>query len=160
MADGTAHKHWWQQLTSPSGSSLPLSVIERVSWYEHQVKKQRRGNHALEATTVVLAAGIPAAAALGAPTAVTAVLGALVAILAGLRQLLRPGENWIRSSGTLIALQRETVLWSAGNAPYDGQRPDAALVENVEALVADEAMRWADQRSARRTNADAEPQSA
>ncbi|MBV1851571.1 DUF4231 domain-containing protein [Catellatospora tritici] len=160
MADGTAHRHWWQQLTSPGGSSLPLSVTERLSWYQRQVSKQRRGNYLLEGTTVVLAAGIPAAAALGAATTVTAVLGALVAILAGLRQLLRPGENWIRSSGTLIALQREAVLWSAGNAPYDGNRPDAALVENVEALVADEAMRWADQRSARRANADAERQPA
>ncbi|GHJ49581.1 hypothetical protein Cs7R123_69230 [Catellatospora sp. TT07R-123] len=160
MADGTAGTHWWQRLTSPGGGTLPLSVTERLSWYERQVRKQRRGNHTLEATTVVLAAGIPAAAALGAPAAVTAVLGALVAVLAGLRQLLRPGENWIRSSGTLVALQREAVLWSAGRAPYDGDKPDAALVENVEALVADEAMRWADQRSARRAAADPERQPA
>jgi hypothetical protein len=150
MTEGTAQTIWWQRLTAPGGTALPLSVQERLRWYSAQVRRQRIGNYTLEGVTVALAAGIPAAVALGAPGAVTAVLGALVAVLAGLRQLIRPGENWIRSSATLVALQREAVVWSAGAAPYDGERPDVLLVENVENLVAAETAQWAEQRTTRR----------
>lgn len=149
MADGAAQSVWWQRLTGPGGGQLPLSVQERLRWYETQVRRQRIANYTLEAATVLIAASIPAAAALGAPVTVTAVLGALVAVLAGLRQLVRPGESWLRASATLVALQREAVVWSAGGAPYDGERPDTILVETVENLVAAETSQWAEQRSPR-----------
>jgi len=150
MADSTTRTIWWQRLTAPGGGQLPLSVQERLRWYSNQVRRQRIGNYTLEGVTVVIAAGIPAAVALGAPATVTAVLGATVAILAGLRQLIRPGENWIRSSATLVALQREAVLWSAGASPYDSDLADTLLVENFENLVAAETSQWAEQRTARR----------
>jgi hypothetical protein len=146
MADNV----WWQRLTAPGGGQLPLSVQERLRWSANQVRRQRIANYVLEAVTVVVAAGIPAAVALGTPATVVALLGALVAILAGLRQLLRPGENWIRTSVTLVALQREAVLWSAGAPPYDDDPAGTLLVENVENLVAAETSQWAEQRTARR----------
>ncbi|BCJ73063.1 hypothetical protein CS0771_26070 [Catellatospora sp. IY07-71] len=148
---------WWQRLTSPGGAPLPLSVHERLGWYERQVRRQRIANYTLEGVTVVVAASIPAAVALGAPAAVTAVLGALVAVLAGLRQLVRPGESWIRFSATLVALQRETVMWSAGAAPYDADRAETILVENVESLVASETSQWAEQRTVRRAEPEQQP---
>jgi hypothetical protein len=156
MADSATRTIWWQRLTVPDGRQLPLSVQERLRWCTNQVRRQRTGNYTLEGVTVVIAAGIPAAVALGAPATVIAVLGAMIAILAGLRQLIRPGENWIRSSATLVALQREAVLWSAGVPPYDGELSDTLLVENVENLVAAETSQWAEQRTARR----AEPEQA
>ena len=156
MADNATQTIWWQRLTAPGGRQLPLSVQERLRWYTNQVRRQRTGNYTLEGVTVVIAAGIPAAVALGAPATLIAVLGALIAVLAGLRQLIRPGENWIRSSATLVALQREAVLWSAGSTPYDGDLADTLLVENVENLVAAETSQWAEQRTARR----AEPEQA
>ncbi len=148
---------WWQRLTSPGGTPLPLSVQERLGWYSRQVTRQRIMNYTLEGVTVVVAASIPAAAALGAPTSVTAVLGALVAVLAGLRQLVRPGESWIRASATLVAMQREAVVWSAGAAPYDAERAETILVENVESLVAAETSQWAEQRAVRRSEPEQQP---
>lgn len=157
MADGTAQSIWWQRLTSPGGAQLPMSVQERLLWYSKQVSRQRITNYLLEGVTVVIAASIPAAAALGASTAVTAVLGAAVAVLAGLRQLVRPGESWVRASATLVAMQREAVVWSAGAVPYDGERADTLLVENVESLVAAETSQWAEQRSVRRSEPEQQP---
>jgi hypothetical protein len=159
MAEGEAHQFWWQKLTNPGTGPLPVSVGERIAWYEARVRQHRVGNYVLETATVVVAAAIPAAAALGAPVAVTGVLGAAVTVLAGLRQLIRPGENWIRFSKTLVALQREVVLWGAGGKPYDGDHADTTLIENVENLIVEETTSWADQRTpARAPNAQATAQ--
>lgn len=155
MADA-ATTYWWQRLTDGDGRPLPTSVGERLAWYQRQVRRHRTGNYLLETAIVVVAAAIPAAAGLGASVALTGVLGAVVTALAGLRQLIRPGENWIRFSGTLVAMQREAVVWSAGGSPYDRARPDVLLVENVEHLVAQEAARWTDQRAPRTSTSDAE----
>jgi hypothetical protein len=146
---------WWQRLQSPTGQPLPFSVAERLDWYARQARRQRIGNYVLETATIVLAASIPAAATLGPPAAVTGILGAGVAVLTGLRQLVRAGENWIRFSGALVALQREAALWSAGRKPYDGADADQLLVEQAEGLVVQEAARWAEQRSPRTSAAPA-----
>src|SRR5262245_39799142 len=105
---------WWQHLRNPQDQALPGSVVERMRFYAAQMRRQRIANYVLESSAVVIAAGIPAVAALGAPVAVTGVLGAIVAVLAGLRQLIRAAENWIRTSGAMVSIQREAVLWSAG----------------------------------------------
>jgi hypothetical protein len=149
MAEGVGHRFGWQQLQNRRTGPLPVSVGERIAWYEGQVRRHRVGNYILETATVVVAASIPAAATLGASVAIAGVLGAALTVLAGLRQLLRPGENWIRFSRTLVELQREAVVWSAGGKPYDGDHADAVLIENVEDLIAQETTRWADQRTPR-----------
>ncbi|WP_318295506.1 DUF4231 domain-containing protein [Streptomyces griseoaurantiacus] len=92
--------------------------------------------------------GDPATAALGAPAAVPAVLGIVVTVLTGLRQVLRPQEGWVRVGTTSLALEREVVRWSAGTSPYDGEDADLTLVRTVEDLVAQEAGRGASRRSA------------
>jgi|SRR4029079_9212213 len=138
---------WWERLQGKTtGDSLPASVAERLQWYGRQVRRSRILNYGLEIVIIVLAGSIPAATTLGASAVVAGVLGAVVTALAGLRQVLRSQENWIRCSGTLVALQREVVLWSSGNAPYDGEDATQALVANVEALVAQETAQWTQQR--------------
>jgi hypothetical protein len=134
---------WWRHLRNPDDRALPGSVVERMRFYARQMRNQRLANYALEGLAVIIAASIPAVAALGAPVAATGVLGAIVAILAGLRQLTRPGENWIRTSGAMISIQREAVLWSAGADPYIGLDADVVLISRVEDLVAQETAGWA-----------------
>jgi hypothetical protein len=138
---------WWERLQGrTTGDALPPSVAERMRWFSRQVRRSRILNYGLEIIIIVLAASIPAATTLGASAVVAGVLGAVVTALAGLRQILRSQENWIRCSGTLIAMQREVVLWSSGNPPYDGEDSTQALVANVEALVAQDTAQWTQQR--------------
>jgi hypothetical protein len=148
MTDAS-HGFWWQELKGVGATPLPFSVGERIAWYENQVRYHRTTNFILETVTIVVAAAIPAVTTVGAPVAVAGVLGAAVTILAGLRQHMRPGENRIRFSGTLVALQREAVLWSAGREPYNSDHADAVLIERVENLVAQETTQWADQHALR-----------
>lgn len=144
---------WWRNLHNPADRALPGSVVERMQFYANQMRRQRQANYVLEGLAVAVAAAIPAVAALGAPVGVAAVLGAIVAIVGGLRQVTRPGENWIRTSGTMVAVQREAVLWSAGASPYDEADADVRLVERVEELVARETAGWAELRSPKEVRA-------
>ncbi|MFL5515318.1 MAG: DUF4231 domain-containing protein, partial [Gemmatimonadales bacterium] len=100
-----------------------------------------------EALLLLLSASIPACAAAGASVTVTGVLGALVVVSAGLRQLFRWGENWVRASSVLMALQGELVNWSCGSSPYDGADSLAVLASRTEELVRSEAGEWAETRS-------------
>jgi hypothetical protein len=134
--------HWWQRLSRPGGGAVPPSVVERIGWYEKQVRRHRQTTYALEVATILVSAAIPAAAAAKASLTVLGVLGAIVTALAGLRQLLRSNENWIRFSATLVAMQRELVAWSVATDPYDGPDADASLATAIESLVGSETSEW------------------
>lgn len=135
---------WWAQLRGPGDSGLPPSVLQRIGWYERQVRLHRIGFYASEVLVLVLSASIPASAAAGAGVGVAGVLGALVVAATGLRQIFRWSENWIRSSRSLVALQGEVVSWSCGAAPYDDQAGAAAvLAARAEAMARSETGDWA-----------------
>jgi hypothetical protein len=124
-------------------------VRERIAWYERHVRRQRIGFYLSEILIVLISASIPASAAAGASAAVTGVLGALVVVAAGMRQLFRWGENWIRAGGSLRALQAEVVRWSHGVGPYrDRTDATARLAEETEAIVLAETGDWANARRA------------
>ncbi|MGW4139051.1 hypothetical protein ACWELV_20035 [Streptomyces mirabilis] len=67
-------------------------------------------------------------------------------VSAGLRQLFRWGENWVRTNSMLMALQGELVNWSCGSAPYGGADSSAVLASRTEELVRSEAGEWAETR--------------
>ncbi|MFE4538203.1 DUF4231 domain-containing protein [Streptomyces scopuliridis] len=137
---------WWAELRGSAGAELPPSVRERAMWYERYVRRQRLGHYLSEAALLLLSASIPACAAVGASVTVTGVLGAAVVVSAGLRQLFRWGENWVRASSVLMALQGELVNWSCGSAPYDGADSATVLVARTEELLRSESGEWAEAR--------------
>lgn len=142
-----ATRPWWAGLRGPDGGDIPPSVVQRLTWYEGRVRKTRRGYQALDVLVVVCSAAIPAAAAAGASATVAGVLGALVVVVAGMRQIFRWGENWIRASGVVVALQGEVVSWSRGVAPYDDPaNADTELAIRAETLVQSETAQWTDLR--------------
>ncbi|MEU7562699.1 DUF4231 domain-containing protein [Streptomyces eurythermus] len=147
MAGGQGESgFWWAELRGPDGDALPPSVRQRTTWYERYKRRQRFGHYLSEAVLLLLSASIPACAAAGAAVTVTGILGALVVVSAGLRQLFRWGENWVRASSVLMAIQGEIVDWSSGSAPYDGVNPSALLASRTEELAGSEAGEWADAR--------------
>lgn len=150
-----AKTYWWSSLVNPDGAALPASVAERVAFYERQVRNHRIGTYMLETVLIIGAAAVPVATAFRASLGVIAVLGGVVAALTGLRALIRPGENWTRSAGTLVACQREIAVWSAGSRPYDTKNAVPRLIERVEDLVSQETARWADQRALQSASAPA-----
>ncbi|MGW2088874.1 DUF4231 domain-containing protein [Streptomyces sp. NPDC001880] len=135
---------WWDELRGPAGADLPPSVRERATWYERHVRRQRLGHYLSEVVLLLLSASIPACAAVGASVTVTGVLGALVVASAGLRQLFRWSENWVRAGSVLMALHGELVSWSCGSAPYDGADSSTVLAAKTEELLRSETGEWVD----------------
>lgn len=133
----------WTDLAAPDGSHMPTSVRNRIQWYAQNAADQRIKYYLAEVAVILLSAAIPAGAALGAGPKPAAVLGALVVVVGGLRHLWRWGENWIRSSKTLIDLQAEVARWSQGLPPYDSSTATSELAGRVEAIVAGETASWA-----------------
>ena len=140
--------HRWDDLVGASAvARMPTSVIACLDWYDDN----RRSSHArylqLDVAALILAAAVPASAALNAPVAVPGVLGAFVTLVVGLRQLLRPHDDWIRNSRTLVRMQAEVVAWNEQVDPYHTGDQDRLLVARIEDIVASETADWRDLRS-------------
>jgi hypothetical protein len=79
------------------------------------------------------------------------VLGGLnvtLTVLTGLLGLYQHQERWRNYRGTAEALKREKFLFLARAAPYDSPMAFSLLVQNVEALLAEESRGWRDYTAA------------
>ena len=140
--------HRWDDLVGTVGGRPDADQRDpRLDWYDDN----RRSSHArylqLDVAALILAAAVPASAALNAPVAVPGVLGAFVTLVVGLRQLLRPHDDWIRNSRTLVRMQAEVVAWNEQVDPYHTGDQDRLLVARNEDIVASETADWRDLRS-------------
>lgn len=70
------------------------------------------------------------------------VLGAVVAVIAGIMGLYRFQENWTEYRATCETLKQEKYLYLARTAPYDGPARFELLVERVEAILRAETSVW------------------
>lgn len=158
MASNASDPYWWQRLARHDGSPLPASAVERLTWYERQVRRKRIGYYGVELVILLASATIPAAAAAGASVAVMGVLGAVVTALIGTRQLFKLEQDWIRFSRTLIDLHAEAVAYSVGTAPYaDDGTASATLATNIEQLVAAETAQWSTLREMHQLSVEKPP---
>ena len=73
---------------------------------------------------------------------VTAILGALIAILTGVLSLNKYQDNWIEYRSASEALKREFFLFETNCAPYDIQDSFPLLVERVENILATQNLQW------------------
>lgn len=120
----------------------------RTRWvaFARQSRRSRNGYFILEGLALVSAAAVPASVAIGASPAVPAVLGALVVVLSGLRQLFKFHEEWISATQTRYAIEREIALFVAGDQTYQGPNATATLILRIEDLAAAEGARFAQRR--------------
>ena len=123
---------------------------DQLTWYEDKAKHHKRWFQSLKVAQIVVAAAIPAGAAVGASAGVAGALGAVVVVMEGLQQLFQFQQNWIAYRGTAEALKHEKFLYLASAGPYAGtDGRDRLLAERVEGLVSQEHAAWTEvQRTA------------
>ncbi|MEU5878876.1 DUF4231 domain-containing protein [Spirillospora sp. NPDC047279] len=138
-------RHWVWSARGADGSPVPDSVLAKWRWYSVHARRCRLEHYALELIILIIAAAIPVSAALDGGAGVGAVLGALVVVGAGLRQILGLNENWVSYSQARYAVEKEIALYAAGAAPYQIE-PAARLVANVGALTENEGQDWSVRR--------------
>jgi len=140
---GHGKELWWLTIQHPANISLPVNVIERGRWYHRQMRSARIKSHAVDTCILVLTAGVPFAVAAHAPDWVAALLGALAAVGAGLRQVFGWQKDWTSFSVASGQIEAEIVRFGYGIGDYqDAATATGRLAERVESITAVETGTW------------------
>jgi len=122
-------------------------IMDRSEWYGKRAKGTQRAYILLKTSQIIMAAAIPASAALvadpGIHKYVSAILGTLIGIIEGVLQLGHYHENWISYRATREALKREELLLQGKAGPYaSNEFPERAFIERSDAIMAGESANW------------------
>ncbi len=120
---------------------------DQRSWYDSKASWNQNWYKRLRLTEIAAAALIPALATLGLDTdtalKASAVLGILIALVAGAMGLFKFQENWIQYRSTAEQLRHEHFLYLTEAGPYQSEDRYRVLVERVETLLMKENAAWA-----------------
>jgi hypothetical protein len=134
---------WWLTIQHPGNVSLPPNVVERGRWYHRQMRSARMKSHAVDTCILVLTAGVPFAVAAHAPGWVPALLGALAAVGAGLRQVFSWQKDWTSFTVASGQIEAEIVRFGYGIGDYrEAATAAGRLAERVEDITAAETGTW------------------
>jgi hypothetical protein len=105
----------------PMDSGYAMNIANgSYAWYRAAAIRSRRMYRVSETAVLIVAAAIPATAAVAPHNAIiSAVLGAIVVILSGLRAIFHWQDNYLRFSGAREAVEAERRLYNTGAKPYD-----------------------------------------
>jgi len=122
-------------------------VLDRSEWYGKQARATQQKYISLKTVQIVMAAAIPASAALVPDEKlikyISAALGALIGILEGVLQLGHYHENWVSYRATREALKREDLLFQGHAGPYASNGvPERMFIERSDAIMSGESANW------------------
>ena len=111
---------------------MPLAY-DRHDWYEEHAKQSRVLYTVHETLLLIVAAAIPASAAIAHNNVIApAILGAVVVVLTGVRSVFHWQQNYIRFNGARLGIDVECRNYRAGVTPYDDPATrDQLLTEAV-----------------------------
>jgi hypothetical protein len=124
-----------------------LRLEDQLQWYERKSTWNQKWYKSLRISQLILAATIPVIALSGVEWSkwVTAVFGALIAILEGTQQLNQFGPQWIEYRSNAEGLRSEKFLFLSQSGHYrniDHCEALHILAERVEEKVSQEHARW------------------
>lgn len=129
--------------SAPTESPAWARLQDQLAWYDSKSQLCQRRFKLLKVLQLVLAAAIPVAAGVSAPSWLVGGAGALIVVLEGLQQLEQYQQNWTSYRSTAEQLKHEQFLFLAAAGPYAGTPDrDAVLAERVESLVSQEHAAW------------------
>lgn len=112
-------------------------------WYRHAAIRCRRAYRISETAVLVISAAIPASAAIQNDARLSAVLGAVIVVLSGLRAVFHWHDNYLRFSGAREAIEAQRRLFHTGVAPYDNPATqDQILAAQVSRIEQEEMAGW------------------
>ena len=129
-----------------------VRLNDQLGWYDHKSAVNQERYKQLQAAQIILATSIPVFSLIGAVWGrwITAIVGASVAILAGLQQLGNYNDLWTTYRATAEQLKHEKFLFLARSGPYRSLQEEEALrllAERVEERVSTEHAKWVSERT-------------
>ncbi|HEY6137407.1 MAG TPA: DUF4231 domain-containing protein [Thermoanaerobaculia bacterium] len=129
-------------------------VDDQIAWYERKSAWNQRGFKRMRVLEIFAAAAIPILSGYSQNRLTIqitiALLGGLIAIIAGLMGLFQFQENWTQYRSTCEGLRHEKILYETKSEPYDGEQPFPLFVQRVESLISSETGRWTQSRSGKK----------
>ncbi|MEU0537933.1 DUF4231 domain-containing protein [Amycolatopsis tolypomycina] len=133
---------WLHEAKSVDGVPVPESVLAEWTRYTRTTNVARNRHGALEVTSLLVTATIPAFAAFDAGGHWIAMLGSIAIILNGSRQLFGWKESFVNRKRVRYAIEREVALFAAGAGHYGAPGSSRILVESVQEICAEERADW------------------
>jgi protein-S-isoprenylcysteine O-methyltransferase Ste14 len=128
-------------------SPVRARLEDQIAWYDARSEQNQHRFKQLKVCQIVIAAGIPVAAAASAPVWIMGGGGALIVIMEGLQQLQQYQQNWTTYRSTCERLKHEKFLFLSAAGPYQSVRhPEVLLATRVEGLVSQEHAAWVSHR--------------
>jgi hypothetical protein len=129
-----------------------VRLNDQLGWYDNKSGVNQKRYKQIQAAQIILATSIPVFSLIGDASGrwITAILGASVAILAGLQQLGNYNDLWTTYRATAEQLNHEKFLFLAYSGPYRSLKEEEALrllAERVEERVSTEHAKWVSERS-------------
>lgn len=117
-----------------------------IEWYARYAIRARTRYRLLEMALLVVGASISVAALAWPGNGVpAAMLGGVVVVLTGLRQVFHWQENYVRFTSACLTLRHERRRYDVGEPPYhDVALRDRRLMEVVNSVEAKETHGWAE----------------
>ena len=120
---------------------------DQLDWYDRKSVSNQQWYKRIQGAQLILAAAIPVISFLPVDWTkfATAVVGALVAVLAGLQQLGQFQNDWTSYRSTAEQLKHEKYLFLAASGPYRNLEAAEAmklLAERAEEQISTEHARW------------------
>ncbi|WP_242908340.1 DUF4231 domain-containing protein [Actinomadura terrae] len=145
--------HWVVRIVE-ADQGFPEVVLQSWRWYARSATRARFSYYGLELSSLLVAATIPVSAVVWKSSTVAAVLGAVLVLVTGIRQVVGWHENWMSFSQTRHQIEKEIALYDMKHGPYgQAEDPRALLCATVLEIAEGEGQRW----TARRAQASAAP---
>ncbi|WP_161800976.1 DUF4231 domain-containing protein [Kitasatospora griseola] len=112
----------------------------------YRLLSNRRGYRIGETALLALSASVPAAAAAGAGQLALGILGGVVVVASGLRNIFDWRHSWVRAATTFAAMQQEYVNWTDKRGDYNTSSDEGSrrmLSQKIESLMRLETAAWA-----------------
>ena len=136
-----------QPATAAMPAPSPASRVcdDLIAWYGTHAARARDRYRILEIALLIVGASISVAALTWPGNGVpAAVLGGIVVVLTGLRQVFHWQENYVRFTRVWQTLKQERRRYDVGEPPYnDPALRDRKLMEVVNTVEAQETQGWA-----------------
>ena len=129
----------------PGPSPAARVCDDLIAWYGTNAARARDRYRILEIALLIAGASISVAALAWPGNGVpAAVLGGIVVVLTGLRQVFHWQENYVRFTWACQTLKQERRRYDVGEPPYnDPALCDRKLMDVVNAVEAQETQGWA-----------------
>ncbi len=120
-------------------------VDDQIAWYDRKSASNQRWFRRLRIIEIVAAALIPFLAVYPdwyGQKVVVALLGLVIAVIAGGLGLFQFQENWTSYRDTCESLKQEKYLFLTKTEPYHQENPFPLFVQRVEAMMSKERSAW------------------